>query len=289
MDIETQRVTLTDCIIDLFEVLLMIEYYQGVVVIVMLIRRMHQRVFEHNDRCVLIRCRELEGIRRVIGSGQIVCDLHMCPFANLQRINHTVNRMNSEVQVVVRLTEVMRRIHGRIVADRVVNACGSKDTIVEDIGLTLADMLVEMVVNRIRNVEGPDGNTIARVRTFIMYISVSTHVLKRTEGRYRIVDHRITLDPNRVVGPERLYRITLTDRILYRRQRFGLVRTNDDMVEIAMVAIPYDGVVIIIHTMPFVLPYIIPFTAVLIHECRMYGITQGNKVSFADKGRIVLC
>ena len=149
-----------------------------------------------------------------------------------------------------------------------------------------------MLVNSICYMEGPYRDTVARVCAFIMYISVSTHVLKRTEVRYCVVDDCITLDPYRIVWPERLYRVSGTDRILSRRQRFCLVRTNNDMMEITMVTIPYDGVFIVFHTMPFTLPYIIPFTSVLIHECRMNRITQDNRFVFddilADEGRIVL-
>ena len=85
---------------------------------------MHQGVFHHEDSGVLIRCGKLEYIGRVIGGGHTVCYFLVCTFAQLQRIRHTVNRMNGQMQVIIGLTVVMRRVHGRIVAYRVINTGG---------------------------------------------------------------------------------------------------------------------------------------------------------------------
>ena len=97
MNIKTQRVTLAYRIVQLLEVLLTIEYYQRVVVVVVQIRRVHQRVFHHKDSSVFLRRRELERVCRVVRSRHLVSDFFIRPLAELKRINHAIYRMYRQV------------------------------------------------------------------------------------------------------------------------------------------------------------------------------------------------
>ena len=61
-----------------------------------------------------------------------------------------------------------------------------------------------MVVNRIGQMECPFGDAVAYISAVIMDNTTVFGICKRIGVRYRIIDDRIRLYPNRVVRPERL-------------------------------------------------------------------------------------
>ena len=135
--------------------------------------------------------------------------------------------------------------------------------------------------------DGPSCYTIARVRIVIMYICYICMmiVLECTSCLYSLIVNTRRLDEC-VFGPEQLNGVSLTE-IIGCVKRLRLLWTYNNMMEITMVAVPYNGVIIISYTMPFILPYIIPFTAILVYEGWMNRITQNHIVSFTNEGRIV--
>ena len=82
------------------------------------------------------------------------------------------------------------------------------------------------------------------------------------------VDHRYMLLVEGIFGEERrvipmvlrmnsaehdrIFRTDIDHCVFY----YFLTRTNDDVVEIALVAVPNNGIIVISHTFPFALPFI---------------------------------
>ena len=80
--------------------------------------------------------------------------------------------------------------------------------------------------------------------------------------------YRVVTEPGRIIRPEELKRIFRTEEESLLRNNL-LIRTTDDMMEIAMIAIPYDRIFGVIYTVPFAFPFAGPFLFVIIQECRM--------------------
>ena len=116
-------------------------------------------------------------------------------------------------------------------------------------------------------------------------------VLERIDVRYRVINDGIGLHPNRVVRPERLNGVASTDAVLHFRYRL-LTRTNDNMMEILMVAIPYDSVCCVLDTRPFAFPFTVVFTAFFGIKPRVSQVAQYYRMLgylvLADEGGVVL-
>ena len=121
------------------------------------------------------------------------------------------------MQVIVCFAEVVRRVHRSVIADRVVNARGSKDTVVEDIGLAFANMFIEVIMNRIRQMECPLRDAVAYICSVVMNNATMFDVLERIDVRYRVINDGIGLHPNRVVRPEGLNGVAFTDAVFHLR------------------------------------------------------------------------
>ena len=116
-------------------------------------------------------------------------------------------------------------------------------------------------------------------------------VLERIDVRYRVIDDGIGLHPNFVMRPEGLNRVASTNAVFYLRYRL-LTRTNDNMVEVLMVAIPNDGVRRVLDTGPFAFPFAVVFTIFSGIKPRVSQVTQYDRMLgylvLADEGGVVL-
>ena len=74
--------------------------------------------------------------------------------------------------------------------------------------------------------------------------------------------------------------------------RLVLTRTNDDVVEIGAVAVPNDGIVVVVHPRPFTFPCTMVLTTLTCVEPWVGEVTQSNRVVhdvvFAAEGRVVV-
>ena len=146
-------------------------------------------------------------------------------------------------------------------------------------------------MNRIRQMECPFRDTVAYICSIVMNNASMFGVLKRIDVRYRVIDDGIGLYPNRVVRPEGLNGVAFTDAVFYLRYRL-LTRTNDNMVEVLMVAIPNDGVRRVLDTGPFAFPFAVVSTAFTGVKPRVRQVTQNDRMLgylvLADEGGVVL-
>ena len=214
---------------------------------------------------------------------------------NLDRVVVTCYRLNVQVHRVNRLTIVVRGVHLGLAIDvvvrrnRVVCTCCTENTVVEHEGLTLTDMFVQMLMERVCILDKPAGHTIALVSAVVVDHSAVGHVVPRRDSRNRIHIHTRFRDPGRVVRPEELNRITLTDAVgIFRYMR--LVRTNDDVEGFGSVAVVHHGVIGHFDTDPFAFPFIY-FLSVRV-ECRMYRVAYIERFLFdcflTDEDRVSL-
>ena len=125
-------------------------------------------------------------------------------------------------------------------------------------------------VNQRQLLDEPAGHTVAGVGVILVRNSVCRICPCRIHRTMLFIDC-VVIEPGCIVRPEELQRVIVTeiDRIF--RYHF-LARTADDMMEIAMIAIPYDRIFGIIYTVPFTFPFAFPIASVLIQECRMNEI-----------------
>ena len=93
-------------------------------------------------RSIFDRSRELEDEGRIVFSYHLVGVFESCTMTDINRIRRAINRMNSQVHMVVCLAVVMCRIHRRVNSNGVIYAGGRQDTIIEYVGFAFADMLV---------------------------------------------------------------------------------------------------------------------------------------------------
>ena len=146
-------------------------------------------------------------------------------------------------------------------------------------------------MNGIRQMECPFRDAVAYICSIVRNRSTMFDVLERIDVRNRVIDDGIGLHPNRVVWPEGLNGVTSTDAVFYLRYRL-LTRTNDNMMEILMVAIPNDGVRRVLDTGPFAFPFAVVFTVFSGIEPRVSQVTQNDRMLgylvLADEGGVVL-
>ena len=146
-------------------------------------------------------------------------------------------------------------------------------------------------MKRICQMEGPLCDAVTRICTVVMNNAAVFDVLERIDVRDSVVNNCIVLDPYRVMRPERLSGVASTDAVFYFRNRL-LTRTNDDMVEILMVAIPDDGVRCVLDTRPFAFPFAVILAVFTCVEPRINQITQYHRIFrylvLADEGGVVL-
>ena len=129
---------------------------------------------------------------------------------NLDRVVVTCYRLNVQVHRVNRLTIVVRGVHPSLAIDvvvrrnRVVCTCCTENTVVEHEGLTLTDMFVQMLMERVSILDKPAGHTIALVSAVVVDHSAVGHVVPCRDSRNGIHIHTRFRDPGRVVRPEEL-------------------------------------------------------------------------------------
>ena len=211
MTVELNGVAVTDRLVILREILLLVVNDQIVEVIVEPIRQMLQRIGEVNDRRVFVRCLELECEMLI----QVIVHIRMRvlsvrQMANLDRVAVAVNRIYRQVQSINGLTVVMRRIHRRMIADRVIDAGRGQNTVVEAVDITFTNMFVQVYMERIGITHFPRYDTVAFIRTVVMDDGMMLHVLPCGDGDHGIRVVARLLDPRIFVRPEQLYRVALT-------------------------------------------------------------------------------
>ena len=127
-------------------------------------------------------------------------------------------------------------------------------------------------MNRIRQMECPFRDAVAYICSIVMNNASMFGVLERIDVRYRVIDDGIGLHPNFVMRPEGLNGVAFTDAVFYLRYRL-LTRTNDNMMEVLMVAIPDDGVRRVLDTGPFAFPFAVVFSIFSGIEPRVSQVT----------------
>ena len=109
-----------------------------------------------------------------------------------------------------------------------------------------------LLMQRVGKEYGPLYDTVAQIIAVVMGVAVFL-VVERGVGRDGIIIYTRSVHPKCAVRPEQLDGVALTqvERVFH---RLLLTGTDDDMVEIAAVTVPYDRIGGVGHTMPFAFP-----------------------------------
>ena len=148
-----------------------------------------------------------------------------------------------------------------------------------------------VLMNGIQHEDGPFDDTVAEEVLVIMHRSVGL-IHKCRVGLHGVAVNTLGVNPCLLVRPEELNGVALTEieRILCRNILF---RTNDDMMVITAVAVPYDGIFRIGNTFPLAFPFSMERAAIVLVKLRINQISKHNRVHrdflFADEGRVILC
>ena len=255
MLVELNRIAITERIFDDGVILLFVVNNEVIEMIVELIRQMCRRVDEMDDRGILLRCLELECIvlLQVIIEGVGIFPLGRMAYLN--RIAVPVNRIHGQVERVNGFTVVMRRVNRRyarsgriqrifdvlVVTDGVIYTGGRENTVVEAIDISLADMLIQMYVERICITHFPFNDTVACKSSVVMDERVVRQIFPGRDSRNGIHVIARFLVPCIFVRPEELNRVAFTQTVLILRY-MRLVRTHDDMQRVHFVAVIDDRV-----------------------------------------------
>ena len=103
-------------------------------------------------------------------------------------------------------------------------------------------MFIQVLVQRIYQMEGPLGDTVASIGAIVMNNAIMFLIYERIDVFDRVVNNGIVLDPYHIARPERLSGVTTTNRIFYLRNRL-LTRANEDVVIECAVTVPNDGII----------------------------------------------
>ena len=151
-------------------------------------------------------------------------------------------------------------------------------------------MYISVLVQRVSREDQPVYDAVADV-TAIVVPTVVVCIVEYRVGLDGILIQARSVEPFVAVRPQELNGVTLTE-IEGVQGRLVLTRTNDDVVEIGAVAVPNDGVVVVVHTRPFTFPGTMVLTTLTCVEPRVGEVTQSNRVVhdvvFAAEGRVVV-
>ena len=148
-----------------------------------------------------------------------------------------------------------------------------------------------VLMNGIQHEDGPFDDTVAEEVLVIMGRSVGL-VHECRVGLHGVAVNTLGINPILFIRPEELNGVALTEieGILCRNILF---RTNDDMMVITAVAVPYDGIFRIGNTFPLAFPFSMERAAIVLVKLRINQISKHNRVHrdflFADEGRVILC
>ena len=289
MDVKAVLGPLADGIHDLGEILTVVVYDQVVVAVVEAVLDLLGRILQIDDRSILIRRVELQFMP--VGKGVRV--LQVSRMADMYRIQEVVYRVGDEVQPMVLFTEALLRVlqallavaYRIIIAGEVVVLAAPEERIAQ------GNMALGGIHGQgIRIAHGPAYDAIASVGAIVVNILAVLRVVPRCNVHHGVVVDTRRLD-HRVLWPEELHRVAFAE-VVGGIFQLCLTWTNYDVVEVLVVAIPYDGIVGIFHTGPLAAPYVGKASILAVLEPRSDRITQHHRMLgylvFASEGGVVL-
>ena len=147
-------------------------------------------------------------------------------------------------------------------------------------------------VDRIQHEHGPLDDTVAQIAVVEVYpVMGVVHVGKGGIGLQRVGISTFLLEPGIFVWPEQLNRVALTQ---IERVACDVLegRTDDDVMEIAVVAVPYNGIGRVLDACPFAFPCVFELASVTVLEPRIDRVAEHNRILLdlllADERGVVL-
>ena len=289
MDVPAVLAAFADGVLDLREVLLVVICYQGVVVVVEAVLYLLGGICHMDDSRILIRGVELH----LMLVSKRMCVFQISRMADMYRIRIAIYRVGRQVEPVVLLTEALLRVLQTLlaIAYRVVVAGEVAILAAPEDGVAQRNMTLGGIHGQSIGIEhGPANDTVACIGFVVVDILAMLGIPPRADVHHGVVVDTRCFD-HRVLRPEELYRVAFAE-VIRRILRLRLTWTNDDVVEVLVVAVPNNGIVGVFYTFPLAAPYISVLAALAVLEPWIDCITQHYRMYrylvFASEGRVVL-